>query len=309
MLKINSIFLFMTSIIWGISFVSQDIANDYLEVYTYNTIRLGLGFLSLIPLVFIFKRQKQIGSFNFKTTLIGGCVCGLFLAIACNLQQYGLKYSTVGKAGFITALYIVLVPIIGIFIGRRVSPSIWLAVLTAIAGFYFISIPSGSSFSIEMGDVILLICALAYALHVTVTDHFCQICNSFELACLQFLFAGIISAIPALALEAQAFEISKLQECIYAVLFSGICATGIAYTFQILGQKGNNPTIAAMVLSLESVFALISGYLYLNEKIDLRMGIGCLLIALAIVLAQLNKDLLKTCFKKLSNSTRKHKTN
>jgi drug/metabolite transporter (DMT)-like permease len=290
MLKTNSIFLFFTAFIWGVSFVSQYIVNDYLEVYTYNTIRLSLGFFSLLPLVFIFK--SKIARSKFKKTLIAGIICGTCLAIACNLQQYGIKYSTVGKAGFITALYIVIVPILGFCFGKKISINIIFAVIISTIGFYFISIPKNSDFSLQLGDIFLLTCAIAYATHVVATDYFCRLCDSFQLACLQFFFAAIISSIPAFAYEVDSFKLDNVYECIYAILFSGICATGVAYTFQILGQKGNNPTISAMILSLESVFSLLSGWLYLQEKIGLRMMIGCMLIGSAIVLAQLNKNFI-----------------
>ena len=215
--------------------------------------------------------------------IIGGLCCGIFLTVAVNLQQKGLETTTSGKAGFITALYIVLVPIMGLLFKKHAPRMIWLSVAIAVAGLYFLSI--NESMSITIGDFYMLLCALCFAGHILVIDHFTEKVNGIELSCMQFLVCALLSSAGMIATETPVW--ADIAACAIPLLYVGVLSSGVAYTLQILAQKGSNPTVVSLLMSLESVFATVFGALILHELMSGREIFGCGLMLVAVVLAQL----------------------
>lgn len=293
----GNLMLLLTALIWGSSFVAQRAGMDYIEPFTFNGIRSLIGGLVLIPVIFLLTRtglggaeqEAEAGSLpkdkkaERKTLLIGGISCGIVLFIASSLQQIGVVYTTAGKAGFITALYVIIVPIMGIFIGKKIRPIVWLCVLLSIAGLYLLCMKDG--FSLGKGDLLVLLCAVAFALHIMVIDHFSPKTDGVKLSCIQFLVCGLISLVPMFAAETPV--LSRILDCWVPILYAGVLSCGVAYTLQVVAQKDTNPTIAAMLLSLESVFAVITGVIILHEQISARELAGCVMMFAAIIIAQL----------------------
>lgn len=293
----GNLMLLLTALIWGSSFVAQRAGMDYIEPFTFNGIRSLIGGLVLIPVIFLLTRtglggaeqEAEAGSLpkdkkaERKTLLIGGIACGIVLFIASSLQQIGVVYTTAGKAGFITALYVIIVPIMGIFIGKKIRPIVWLCVLLSIAGLYLLCMKDG--FSLGKGDLLVLLCAVAFALHIMVIDHFSPKTDGVKLSCIQFLVCGLISLVPMFAAETPV--LSRILDCWVPILYAGVLSCGVAYTLQVVAQKDTNPTIAAMLLSLESVFAVITGVIILHEQISARELAGCVMMFAAIIIAQL----------------------
>ena len=288
----SSICLLAAALIWGTTFVAQSIATGLLAPYTYNACRFLLGFLVLLPVAVITGRKdplsvnyrsKDHDTHSYRLLLTGGFLCGLCLFLAGSFQQTGIQYTTAGKSGFITALYIVLVPIIGLLLKRRCSPLIAPAVVLAVIGFYLLCIREG--FSINRGDAITLGCSFMFALHILCVDHYSPIVNPIQLSCLQFLFAGLISLIPAFLLEEPAW--SDILACWLPIVYAGILSSGIAYTLQIIGQRGLHPAVAALLMSLESVISVLSGWLVLGDVLTAKEVFGCVLVFSSVILAQL----------------------
>lgn len=286
----NSLMLFLTAAIWGVAFVAQSVGMDYVGAFTFNAVRCLMGAVVLLPLIFFMKSKEELKHLTAeekkagrKTLIIGGISCGVFLFLASNFQQFGIKYTTVGKAGFITACYIVIVPILGLFMKKKCSSYIWAAVAMALIGLYLLCIKDG--FSIGKGDILVLICAFLFSLHILVIDHFSPMADGVKLSCIQFLVSGILSGIPALLLEKPQF--SSLIAAWQPLLYAGIMSCGVAYTLQIVGQKDMNPTVASLILSLESCISVIAGWLILGQSLSTREIIGCVIMFCAIILAQL----------------------
>lgn len=297
----GNLMLLLTALIWGSSFVAQRTGMDYIGPFTFNGIRSFIGGLALIPVILLMSGKRSPNSEEDpekdlsdeqkrkerKTLLIGGIVCGVVLFTAGSLQQIGLVYTTAGKAGFITALYIVLVPVMGVFIGKKVKPILWLCVAMAVAGLYLLCIKEG--FSLSKGDFLVLLCAFGFTLHILVIDYFSPKTDGVKMSCIQFFVCGAISIVPMIAMET--VVLSDILACWLPLLYAGVLSCGIGYTLQIVAQKDTNPTIAAMLLSLESVFAVISGAVILHEHMALRELIGCIIMFAAIIIAQLpSKD-------------------
>ncbi len=218
----------------------------------------------------------------------GGAACGILLAGASLLQQASLQYTTAGKAGFLTSLYIVIVPVLGIFLGRKAGGKIWAAVVLALIGAYLLSVAGGGEgFSIGIGEILVLICSVIFSLHIMVIDRVSPKVDGVQLSCIQFLVAGIVSVIFAVILERDSFTLSGLLASWGPLLYVGILSSGAAYTLQIVGQAGLNPAVASLIMSLESVFAAISGWLILSQPLSTRELIGCGLVFAGVVLAQL----------------------
>ncbi|MCB6993811.1 DMT family transporter [bacterium 210820-DFI.6.37] len=291
----GNLLLLLTALIWGISFVAQRAGMEYIGPFTFNGIRSLIGGIVLIPVILLLARMDQKGGKNErelsdeekqaerKTLLLGGLSCGIVLFIASSLQQIGVVYTTAGKAGFITALYIVLVPILGIFIGKKIRPVIWLCVALSVAGLYLLCMKGG--FSLSKGDLLVLLCALAFAVHILVIDYFSPKTNGVKLSCIQFFVCGIISLVPMLVFETPVW--SQILDCWLPILYAGVLSCGVAYTLQIVAQKDTDPTVASLLLSLESVFAVISGVILLHEHIAARELMGCVIMFAAIIIAQL----------------------
>ena len=286
------VFPILAAFIWGTAFVAQDMCADAIGAFTFNATRYFIAVLALLVVILIrdgVKKDKPVLSAEEKKAAnrqlwIGGLCCGAALAIASNFQQAGLVAGTdAGKAGFITALYVVLVPVFGLFFKRKVSVPTWIAVVLSVAALYLLCIKG--DFSLAPGDLLLLVCALCFAVHILVIDHFTAYCDGVKLSCLQFLFAGTWSTILALIFDTIDFHV--LWECILPLLYVGVFSCGVGYTLQILAQKGSNPTVVTILLSLESVFAVIAGAVVLHQQMTAREYLGCVLMFAAVILAQI----------------------
>lgn len=291
---ISNILLLVTALIWGSSFVAQK-AGTVLEPFTYNGIRTLVGGISLVPVILILSKVGKDKSAEAvpkdkKALIIGGIVCGTFLAIASNLQQFGMYFDAdAGKAGFITALYIMIVPILGMFLGKRVRPLVWFCVLLGACGFYLLTIAGkGVGLTIEKGDLFILLCAVLFSCHILAIDHFSPKCDGVKLSCLQFFVAGGLCFIMMLVFESP--SLSQILECWFPIIYAGVFSCGIAYTLQVVAQKNAEPTAASLILSLESVFAVISGAILLGERMTGYEILGCIVIFVAVILAQLPKN-------------------
>lgn len=285
----SSLLLFLAAFIWGVAFVAQSVGMDYVGPFTFNAVRCLLGSLVLIPV--IFWNQKRTEKESAKDTLpdkpkdviCGGISCGILLFIATSFQQIGILYTSVGKAGFITALYIVLVPILGIFLKRRVNFKIWISVLIALIGLYLLCM--SGSLTLTQGDALVLLCALFFSFHILVIDHFSSKVSGVKLSCIQFFVASVLSAILMFALESP--KLSSICAAWAPILYAGILSCGVAYTLQIIGQRELNPTVASLILSLESVISVLAGWVILHQTLSTRELIGCVLMFIAILLAEL----------------------
>ncbi len=287
----QSLLLLLTATIWGVAFVAQSVGMDYIGPFTFNAVRSLIGAAVLVPCIVLLNKlkEKEEGQKNLpgkedkKTLLTGGICCGVVLAIASTFQQYGILYTSVGKAGFITAMYIIIVPLLGIFFKKRIGIRIWLSVLIAVAGLYLLCMTGG--FQLEKGDFLLLICAVVFSFHIIVIDHFSPLVDGVKMSCIQFLTCGILCGICMFLFEAP--KLSLILAAWQPVLYAGVMSCGVAYTLQIVGQKGMNPTVASLIMSLESVISVLAGFVLLHEVLSVREMLGCVFMFTAIVLAQL----------------------
>ena len=275
----------LAAFIWGTAFVAQSVAADLVQPFTFNASRAFVGFLFLLVLCIVL-RGKDKPKYDRKyyiDLIVGGICCGIALTLATNLQQKGLETTTSGKAGFITALYIVLVPIFGLLLKKKAPRMIWLSVALAVVGLYFLSI--NEQLSITVGDLYMLVCAFCFTGHILVIDHFTEKVSGVELSCVQFLVVAILSGGGMLLTESPSW--AGIVSCAGPILYVGIMSSGVAYTLQILAQKGSNPTVVSLLLSLEAVFATVSGAIILHELMSGREILGCGLMLIAVILAQL----------------------
>ena len=285
----NSLLLLLTATIWGVAFVAQSVGMDYVGGFTFNMARSLIGSAVLLPVIWFMgrnsskKAEEAQGFGSRKDLLWGGLACGILMCLASNFQQFGIKYTTVGKAGFITACYIVLVPILGLFLKKKCSPFIWLAVAMSVAGLYLLCITDG--FSIGKGDILVLICAVLFSFHILVIDYYSPKVDGVKLSCIQFLVCGILSGIPALIFEKP--EMCAVLTAWQPILYAGVMSCGVAYTLQIIGQKNMNPTVASLILSLESCISVLAGWVILGQQLSAREIAGCVIMFAAIILAQL----------------------
>lgn len=301
----GNLLLLLTSFIWGSAFVAQSSGMDYVGPYTYNMARNVLAFLFLIPVIYVIGKKKGVtdnagsgtgiddaasGEANWKsillpdrTTLVGGIYCGLVMAVASSLQQIGITMTTAGKAGFITALYIILVPLMGVFIGKKIPRIIWFCVVLAMAGFYLLCVKEG--FSISKGDILVLFCSVGFSVHIMTIDHFTSKgVDGVKMACIQFAVAAIVMTPVMFFLENP--SVSGLLSAWMTIAYAGILSSGVGFTLQIVAQKDTDPTTATLIMSLESVFAAVSGCLFLNEVLLPKEILGCILVFVAVILAQ-----------------------
>lgn len=286
------VFPILAAFIWGTAFVAQDLCADSIGTFAFNATRYFVAVLALLVVIAISDRAKknkpaltaEEKKAASKQLWLGGLCCGVALAIASNFQQAGLVAGTdAGKAGFITALYVVLVPVFGLFFKRKVSLPVWIAVVCSVVALYLLCIKG--DFSLAAGDLLILVCAVCFAVHILVIDHFTAYCDGVKLSCLQFLFAGIISAVCMFLFEDVDF--AAIWSCILPLLYVGIFSCGVGYTLQILAQKDSNPTVVTILLSLESVFAVIAGAIILHQQMTAREYIGCVVMFVAVILAQI----------------------
>ncbi|MGD2187002.1 MAG: DMT family transporter [Desulfobacterales bacterium] len=280
--------LLTTAIIWGFAFVAQRVGMDYVGPFTFNGIRFAIGSLSLLPLVLISREQKTATSKilpnpGLKTILFGGGALGLALFSGASLQQIGLVYTTAGKAGFITGLYVIIVPILGLFWKQQPKIGTWIGAILAAVGLYFLSVTE--QFTIEMGDLLVLIGAFFWAAHVLIIGWLSPRINAIKLAFSQYFACTILSLITASAVELITWP--SIVEAAVPILYSGVLSVGIAYTLQVIAQRDAHPAHAAILLSLEAVFAALGGWVILGEIISPRGLVGCGLMLAGMLLSQL----------------------
>lgn len=285
----SSLILLLTATIWGVAFVAQSVGMEYIGPFTFNAIRCVLGGMVLIPVILVLKKKKETGAENQekedkKTLWMGGIACGVILCIASNLQQFGIMEASVGKSGFFTALYIVMIPVIGIFIGKRPGIKLWFCVALAVVGMYLLCMKDGS-FTIERADIMLLLCALAFSFHILVVDYFSPKVDGVKMSCIQFFVCGVLSAVGMLFTETP--DISNIQAAWLPLLYAGLLSCGVGYTLQIVGQKGINPVIASLIMSLESVISALAGWVILGQVLSPKEILGCVLMFAAIIITQI----------------------
>lgn len=291
--SLGPLLLLITATIWGVAFVAQSVGMDFMGPFTFNAARNLIGGAVLLPCIWLLNRgnKKSVPTGNRRILISGGVWCGVLLFAASNFQQFGIKYTSVGRAGFITACYIILVPIIGLFFKKKCTPLIWVSVVLALAGLYLLCI--NDSFSINFGDFLVFICAILFSAHILVIDHYSPLTDGVKMSCIQFFVCGLLSSVAAVL-----FETPRLSDILLAwqpVLYAGVLSCGVAYTLQIVGQKGMNPTIASLILSLESCIAVLAGWLILDQSLTSKELAGCGLMAVSIVLAQLPIKTKKAC--------------
>lgn len=289
----NSLLLLLTAFIWGVAFVAQSVGGEAVGCFTFNGVRSLIGAIVLIPVIFFLdgQKKKELGEEKFleqkgdkKTLILGGICCGVMLCIASNFQQFGISFTTVGKAGFITAMYILIVPIFGLFMKKKVGAKVWIGVVLATIGLYMLCMTS-ESFSLSKGDFLVLICALFFSLHILIIDYFSPKVDGVRMSCIQFFVCGVIST--AIAFVTESPSLHSILSGWLPILYAGVLSCGVAYTLQIVGQKNMDPTVASLILSFESVFSVLAGWVILNQTLSGREILGCILMFLAIILAQL----------------------
>ena len=309
------VYLFICATVWGISFVSQCASMEYIGPFTFSAVRCALGAIVLIPVIIVARmiairstcktgetscqetkdksgdgavaagtsaRNPYIDICN-RSTLIGGVISGVLLFIASNLQTIALKTASAGKGGFITAMYIIMVPVFGIFIHKKVSLNVWISVVIACIGLYLLCITD--TFTLQSEDWLLLACAVFFAIQILTVDKYVADANGITMAAIEFAVCSVMSAVVMAAIETPSW--AMIGECSTAILYAGIGSCGVAYTLQIIGQKDADPTMASLVMSLESVVSVISGALILHQIMTGRELAGCALMFAAIILAQL----------------------
>jgi len=277
----------LAAFIWGTAFVAQSVGAELVEAFTFNAARSAIAFLFLLVVCLLMRKMGLSGDTArpgyWRDLILGGVCCGTALTVAAYLQQKGLETTSSGKAGFITALYIVIVPIIGIFLKKKAPRTVWVSVALAVVGLYCLCITE--EFTITGGDFYILLCAFCFSAHILVIDHFGQTVNGVEMSCVQFLVCTVLSAGGMLAWETP--SAAAVMACMGPLLYVGIFSSGVAYTLQILAQKDSNPTVVSLLLSLESVFAVLAGAVILSDRMSGKEYFGCVLMLVAVVLAQL----------------------
>ncbi|HNT04294.1 MAG TPA: DMT family transporter, partial [Bacillota bacterium] len=283
----SNMLLMLTAAIWGFAFVAQRVGMQYVGAFTFNGVRFALGSISLIPLIIYFKNKKtaeQPEETASASALVPGIIAGSVLFFGASLQQAGLAYTTAGKAAFITGLYIVLVPLLGIFLKQRVGLNTWLGVVLAVSGLYFLSV--NEDFTIAFGDLLEIIGAFFWAVHILVIDYFTKKVDALRLSCIQFAMCSALSIIIALIFED--ISVSGLSQAAIPILYGGLLSVGVAYTLQVVAQKHAKPSHAAIILSMEAVFAALGGALLLKENMGVRGYLGCALMFAGMLLTQVN---------------------
>ena len=295
----NSCLLVLTALIWGTAFVAQTTGGDTVGAFSFNCIRSLIGGIVLIPVIHVLDTKtdkKPKTAAEKKTLLTGGIACGCVMFIASSFQQLGINLGTeAGKAGFLTACYILLVPILGLFLKKKCGWNIWIGVVLTLAGLYLLCMNGTTGFSLRFSDGLVIICAVCFSLHILLVDHFSPLVDGVRLSSIQFIISGLIGLIPTFFVDMH-HSLSGFYAWLPAlqswnawipILYAGVMSCGVAYTLQIIGQNGLNPTIASLLMSLESVFSVLAGWIILGQKLTTREILGCVIIFAAIVLAQL----------------------
>ncbi len=290
----GNVILMITALIWGTAFVAQSVGMDYVGPFTFITARYIIGGVFLLPCIYLLdkmnKKTVTESSYNDKKTLlVAGTLCGIALFTASCFQQIGIQYTTVGKSGFITSLYIVIVPLLGILFKKKVSAKVWISVVISLIGLYLLCM--NEDFSISRGDFLILICAFCFSIHILIIDKYSSLVDGVRMSCIQFFIAGLLGVIPMLFFEHP--KITDILNACTPILYAGIMSSGVAYTLQIIGQRYTSPVLATLIMSLESVFAALSGWIILGEILSLKEFAGCCLVFAAIILAQLPEKNMK----------------
>lgn len=282
----SSLLLFLAACIWGVAFVAQSVGMDYMGPCTFNGIRFLIGGTVLLPLVYVRVKKKKNTPEELPPalTLKGGICCGLAICAASLCQQIGIMETTVGKAGFITTLYIIIVPVFGLFLCKKVPGKVWIAAAVAAVGMYMLCI--NESFSVSRGDAFVFLCAIIFAVHILVIDYFSPKTDGVALSCIQFYTAGIICTVAAFAVETPTW--GQFVSGIVPILYAGVMSCGVAYTLQIIGQKNVEPTVASLILSMESVVSVLAGWVILGQELSSKELAGCVLVFAAVILVQYN---------------------
>lgn len=284
-----SALLLLTAVIWGVAFVAQSVGMDYVGPFTFSSVRNLIGGVVLLPCIALLDRlnggAQRVPSSGKRTMwpVLGGVCCGAALAVSEVLQQFGIARTSVGKAGFLTAMYILIVPLLGLFVGKRVGVKIWAAVVLAVFGMYLLCMTE--SFQIALGDWLVLLAAVGFSLHILIIDHFSPGVDGVRMSCIQFFTAGLLCLVPTLIWEQPTW--GALLSAWAPILYAGVLSSAVAYTLQVIGQRDTEPTVASLILSLESVVAALAGWAILGERLSTRELLGCVLAFAAIVLAQL----------------------
>jgi len=290
-----NLLLLLTAFIWGVAFVAQDVAADAIPPLSFNGLRMALAALALLPTVWLMDRRtasgrgeglawKKMTSAQKKELFIGGVCCGVMLTLGSAFQQLGITMGTgAGKAGFITALYIVLVPLLGVFWRRRVGVLVWIAVALSAVGLYLLCMQG--SFRLDPGDGMLMLCAASYSGHILVVDHFSRRTDCVKMSCIQFAVTSLLCLAGALMFETLSW--AAVKACLIPILYAGVMSGAAGYTLQILAQRDAEPAVASLLMSLESVFAVLAGWVILGDMLSLRELAGCVMMMGGIVLAQL----------------------
>ncbi len=288
----SSALLVLAALIWGTAFVAQSEGMKYVGGFTFIGVRYLLGGLVLLPVLAVMRKHSPVAGDEvrekempeeFGVGIRGGICCGLCLFVATSLQQFGIVYTTVGKSGFITTLYIVIVPILGIFSHKKSGLGLWVSVILATAGMYLMCINEG--FTIGKGDFLIFLCAIAFSFHILIIDYFSPKANGVLISCVQFFTVGVLGSILMLLMEKP--EITEILAAWAPIGYAGVLSSGVAYTLQVVAQKKLQPTVASLIMCLESVFSLLAGWLILHERLSVRELTGCALVFAAIILAQL----------------------
>lgn len=278
----GTIYLLGSAIIWGFALVAQKTSLDYIGTFSYTAIRCTMGGLLLIPII---PMLEKTGGKTTKREILGGIVSGTVLSAAIVIQQYGLIYSPIGKAAFITALYILITPIMGLLVHKACGRNVWIAVVIALAGMYLLCMGDGMS-GFDRGDTLLLISAFLYAGQVRSVDHFVQDCSPLRLTCVMLLTVGVVCTIGALIVDRDTTTMALVMDCWLPILYGGVLSACAAYTFQSVGQKYIEASVSALILSTETMFGLIAGFIFFHEILTGAEYAGCALMALAIFIAQ-----------------------
>lgn len=286
---LNNTMLLITAFIWGSAFVAQKSGMDFLEPVSYNCIRSFLGALSLLVLIIIFKIKKgpnlNMNKWEERRYLFrAGIITGLVLFFAMTVQQIAMVQTSASKAGFISSMYIILVPLIAVFFGRKFSKTLWFGVFLSLVGLYFLCCADGFG-AMGLGDFLVLVSALLFAIHILIIDHYAPRVDGVKLSCIQFFVVGFVSVAPALIFETPTLD--NITACAVPLLYAGVFSSGIAYTLQIIAQKNTDPALASLILSFESVFSVLSAVLILNETLSQKEILGCLLMFIAVLIAQI----------------------
>ena len=287
---ISNLLLLLTAIIWGFAFVAQSVGMNYVGPWTFVFSRFIIAAILLLPLSAFSEKSYRaslpevVDEKHYKTeALLGGAGCGLCLGAASITQQIGMQTTTPGKAGFITACYVVIVPVLGIFIGKKPKKTIWLSVALALIGLYLISMHGGMT--IERGDAMVSLCALLFSFQIISVDHFSEKVNPIRLSNIQFFFASVVGLVGMLLFERP--DMTGILGAMPSILYAGVLSSAVGYTLQVLAQKNTDPTIASLLMSLESVFSVVGGFLILHQMLSMQELIGCVSVFAAVIIAQL----------------------